>query len=440
MKARPDSGATIGILSLLGLAAALLSIVIPALLTAPRSPLFVGGSLGLFPGDIFGAVISVYFWAFAGIRSIAKAIGLVVASTFAYFVATFSGTILGVFASAAMGLHSNWDTDSAQLRADMVAPLLVAGVLGSFLILAAVLRLYSVETSWRRLLSKSLPWSLVGGLLGLVGWGLGPTLGVSIWSTLKSYQLIPPNEDMQYAARSMTVNQYSVNIVWQIGMAIILGIVLSETKFVPAAPGAHAVPERQLKPSNAFLFALMAIPLAFFVILSFPENYQEMLWHRAHREELAAGPISHVPKIDTTPADAMLILTPIGKYLPEPARAVHSTIGQLYSVRYSLPSTPGVDPSSVGPHVDVVVQDWPSGWAKSELENQGQGFSKIAHKNAYGASVEERTKFGNRVLFKRSPEAYYAWMSNDRIVLMQFYSVDPDEFLKKYLEKYPSTL
>jgi hypothetical protein len=263
---------------------------------------------------------------------------------------------------------------------------------------------------------------------------------MSVWSTLKSHQLVPPNEDMQYAARSMNLNQYSVDMVWQIGMAIIPGIVLSETKLVPAAPGAHAVPERKLKPSNAFLLALMAVPLAWFVIISLPDDYQNMLWHRAHHEELAAGPISHIPKIDTTPADTMLILAPIGKYLPEAALAVHSTIDQFYSVRYSLTGGPHDGPSSIGPHADVVVQDWPSGWAKSELENQGQGFSKIAHKNAYGASVEERTKFGNRVLFKRNPEAYYAWMSNDRIVLMQFYSVDPDEFLKKYLEKYPSTL
>jgi hypothetical protein len=136
----------------------------------------------------------------------------------------------------------------------------------------------------------------------------------------------------------------------------------------------------------------------------------------------------------------MLILAPIGKYSPEQARAAHSTSGQDYSVRYSLSGRPSAGPSSVGPHVDVEVQDWPSGWAKSELPSQGQGFSKNAHQNAYGASVEERTKFGNRILFKRDAEAHYAWMSNDRIVLMKFYSVDPDEFLKKYLEKYPSTL
>jgi len=440
MKTRPSPTATIGILSLLGLLSALLSILLPALLTAPRSPLFVGSSLVFFPGDIFGAMIAVYFLTYAGIRSVTKAIGLVVASSFAYFSSFFSGAILGMFASGAMGLHSNWDTDSAELRADMVAPLLIAGVLGAFLVLAAVLRLYSAETSWRRVMRKSLPWSLVGGLLALAGWGLGPSLGMFVWSTLKSHQLVPPNEDMQYAARSMNVNQYSVDIAWQIGMATVLGIVLSETRPAPAAPSTSAISKQKLKPNDAFLLVLMIVPLACFVILSLPNIYQEMLWHRAHHEEIAAGPISHIPKIDTTPADTMLILAPIGKYLPDQAHAAHSTSGQDYTVRYSLPRKLGAVRTSVGPHVDVEVQDWPSGWAKSELENQGQGFSKIAHKNAYGASVEERTKFGNRVLFKRNPEAYYAWMSNDRIVLMQFYSVDPDEFLKKYLEKYPSTL
>lgn len=439
MKAKPDPAATIAILALLGLVSALLSIFVPALLTAPRSPLFVGSSLGVFPGDVFGAVIAVYFLTYAGVRSVAKAIGLVVASTFAYFVAWLSGMFLGMFASGAMGIQSNWDTDSAELRPDMVAPVLVAGVLGAFLVLTAVLRLYSAETSWRRVMSKSLPWSLVGGLLALVGWGLGPSLGVLVWSSLNSYQL-GPNEDIGYAARSMNLNQYSANIIWQTGIGMILGITLSEARLVPTTANAGAIPKQKLKPSNAFLLALMAVSLAWFVIPSLPNDYQEMRWHRAHREELAAGPISHVPKIDTTPADTMLIPAPIGKYLPEQARTVRSTIEQDYSVRYSLSERPSAGSSSIEPHVDVEVQDWPSGWARFELPLQGQGFSKIAHQNANGASVEERTKFGNRLLFKRGPEAHYAWMSNDRIVLMKFYSVDPDEFLKKYLEKYPSTL
>jgi hypothetical protein len=386
-------------------------------------------------------MLAVYFLTYAGIRSVTKAIGLVVASSFAYFVAFFSGAILGMFASALMGLRSNWDTDSAELRADMVAPLLIAGVLGAVLVLAAVLRLYSAETSWRRVMSKSLPWSLVGGILALVGWGLGPTLGLSIWSTLKSYQLIPPNEDLQYAARSMNLNQYSANIIWQAGMGMILGIMLSETRLVPTAASAGAIPKQKLKPSNVFLLALMAVPLAWFVIVSLPNDYENMRWHRAHREELAAGPISHIPKIDTTPADAMLILTPIGTYRPEPARAEHSPLDQDYSVRYSHSGNPEVGPCCVGPHVDVLVQDWRSGLGRSE-------FGPVPPPDAKNKWAELRIEFGNRVLYRRDADSslLFTWLSNDRLIKIRFYPIaadefpGTDEFLKKYLEKYPSTL
>ena len=58
MKTRPDPAETVGILSLLGLVAALLSILIPVLLRARSSPLFVGSSLGIFPSTrciLFGS-------------------------------------------------------------------------------------------------------------------------------------------------------------------------------------------------------------------------------------------------------------------------------------------------------------------------------------------------------------------------------------------------
>src|SRR4029077_13437123 len=98
---------------------------------------------GVFPRGVFRGGIAFFFLTFAGVRSVAKAIGLVVASTFAYFVAWLSGVFLGMFASGAMGIQSNWNTDSAELLPDMVAPVLIAGVLGAFLVLTAVLRLYS---------------------------------------------------------------------------------------------------------------------------------------------------------------------------------------------------------------------------------------------------------------------------------------------------------
>src|SRR3984893_2726511 len=136
MKKRPDPGATITILSSLGLVAALFSTLVPALLTARGSPIFVGSNLGMFSGDIFGAVISVYFCAFAGFRSVTKAVGLVIASTLAYLVAFGSGIFAGMLLSPALGLK--FGLRSGDL-AGMAVPLLVGGVTGAFLVLAAVL-------------------------------------------------------------------------------------------------------------------------------------------------------------------------------------------------------------------------------------------------------------------------------------------------------------
>src|SRR5579864_3303171 len=138
MRSKPRA-VTIGILTLLGVASAFISILVPALLREPRSPLFVGSTLGIFPGDVFGAFISVYFLTYAGIRSLTKVVALVIASTFSYFLSWLGGTFLGMLVSGALGLQLQ--SESGDLEAGMLAPLLIAGISGAFVILWAVLRL-----------------------------------------------------------------------------------------------------------------------------------------------------------------------------------------------------------------------------------------------------------------------------------------------------------
>src|SRR3984893_12702131 len=254
MKKRPDPGATITILSSLGLVAALFSTLVPALLTALGSRMFVGSNLGMFPGDIFGAVISVYFWAFAGVRSVTKALGLVIASTLAYFVAFGSGIFLGMFLSPALGLK--FDVRSGDL-AGMAAPSLVGGMTGAFLVLVAVLRLYSSETSWRRVASRAFQWSWCGAVLALIGWMLGSALGRAVWSALESLHLNELPQEM--ATRDGVPNFYSVHIVWQIGMGVILGILFSEAPLEPVPSATQSVPTRKLNLGNAFFFGIMAL-------------------------------------------------------------------------------------------------------------------------------------------------------------------------------------
>jgi len=446
MKASSNPAATIGILSLLGLASAFLSTLIPALLTTRGSPMFVGSSLGLGPWDIFGAMISVYFWAFAGIRSVTKAIGLVVASTVAYFAAMILGMFSGMALSSAMGFQLN--TESAELGAGMVAPLLVAGTAGAFLIIVAVLRLYSEDT-WRGVLSKAFQYSWVGGVFALLGWGLGPSLGEAIWSALDSVGLSDLGREM-LTHDATALNGFSLHIVWQVGMAVALGVMLSEIRLVPTPPAVRATPARKFDFGNAVLFGVMALVLIWFGIRWVPDEYRDMRWHRTYAKHVAETPsFENLPPIETSPAEAMLILTPFADYLPD---EVHAGAGQYtaavpvqygsYTIRYSLAGAPKAGPN-VGAHVDVQVQEWPNAdWAAWILAENG--FSPSLQ-----SGMEESIHFGNRIvgvqITQRARQFWgsggrFGWRSNNHIVVIEAYSVNPDEFLRKYLEKYPSSL
>jgi len=437
-----ESLSTITLLSILGLTAGCLSIVIPALLTGWTSPLFVGSSLGIFPGDIFGAAISVYFLVFAGIRSVVKATALIVSSAFAYFMAMLIGIFGGGFLSASMGLQANHA--SAELDASTVLPVSIAGSVGAWIVLAAVLRIYS-ETSWRRVVAKSTPWSLVGGLLGLVGWGLGPSLGSATLAVLEFLHL--ETMDKSTAAAGGTLNGYSGHLVWQSGMGVVLGIVLSETRLLlPTRANEPTAAARKWSISNLILFGLILLAIVSYTVRWLPIEYRDLQGNRAFAKHFATRPSAEsLPQIAIAPADTILIVAPFDRYEPDRPHAGtgHWSSGpkpQVYSVRYRLPGAPDSGPD-VGPHVDVQIQDWPNpDWANWELAEQG--FS-TAHKG-----IEESNRFGNRILQTQGDpkapnrwgtSARYGWSSGNRVIFLDVLATDPTDFLKRYLEKYPST-
>src|ERR1700690_3981281 len=78
MRGRSSPGRSILILSVLGLLAALTVVPHATVADGAALPLFLGSSMGISPRDVFGALIAICFWNYAGIRSVAKAIGLVV--------------------------------------------------------------------------------------------------------------------------------------------------------------------------------------------------------------------------------------------------------------------------------------------------------------------------------------------------------------------------
>jgi hypothetical protein len=161
------------------------------------------------------------------------------------------------------------------------------------------------------------------------------------------------------------------------------------------------------------------------IIRWLPDANREMHGQRAFARHAAEKPSSdNLPQIETAPADAMLIVTSFGEYLPErasagPGRAVVGPAPQVYSVRYSLPGAPKQGPD-VGPHVDVNVQEWPnSDWARWELAEQN-------YSPTMNNATEETIKFGNRIVstrgsgnssYKWGPSSSCAWSSSNRLVM-----------------------
>lgn len=102
--------------------------------------------------------------------------------------------------------------------------LFLGGAIGGFLILASALLLFTRERASRALV-VAIFWSLIGGVLGIVGWALGPSLGLALWLGLHSLHLTLPGEGLRNAL-GWTSHTYSILIVWQTGIAVLLGFLL----------------------------------------------------------------------------------------------------------------------------------------------------------------------------------------------------------------------
>jgi hypothetical protein len=442
MHAKRQPAATIAVLSCVGVLAAILSILLPSLLMGRTSPIFVGSALGIFPGDVFGAVLAMYFAVFAGIRSITKAIGLIIASTFAYGVAYFGGTFLGMFVAGT--LHFSIDPgNSGDLTAGMVAPIGIAGVIGAFVLVTAVLRIYAGELSWQRVLKASFACSAAGGFLALRGWALGSPLG----SLLYRMQPSISGQDMNFAARGGALSLLSAHLVWQAGMGVVLGVLLSDIPLTAAQPQPRGRAGLKLNLGNILLFGCMGLALVWYVRRWLPDEFRDSRWQRAYAKHVADTPSAeNLPQIELQSADAMLILAPFGEYLPRrPGAGMGHNVAvsgpqfQGYNVRYSPAGAPDGGPK-IGPHVDVHIEEWPNAaWAKWELSN-----GNLAPELNMG--IEQPVKFGNRVIYQHAPSdrwgpnQTYAWVSQNKIVTIELSSVPADEFLEKYLQRYPSSL
>jgi hypothetical protein len=179
------------------------------------------GKLGFYGiGSVFGAVMGIALAAIKVLRGAWKATLLIVPMATAY--------VFSVVAAAIFGLLNNFGNASASRGTSTPAVAVFAGgVVGGYLVLAAVLAIAIYPAvALRTLALKSLDWSPIAGILGVIGWGLGPSLGMTVWHVMQSAGLTAPGETAQNALLSDTSHSMSLFVVWQTDMGFVLASAL----------------------------------------------------------------------------------------------------------------------------------------------------------------------------------------------------------------------
>jgi len=92
------------------------------------------------------------------------------------------------------------------------------------------------------------------------------------------------------------------------------------------------------------------------------------------------------------------------------------------------------------PDVEIRVTQWPnSAWSSYEMEGIHYGFGA-----GYFSRVKTTQKFGNAIMMganqKEPGKGKFYWTSGPVLIEINSNISDPDEFIREYLERYPSSL
>jgi len=160
-------------------------------------------------GAIFGSSTAAYFVLCEGLPS-RRAIFLVIASAaaypFAYYASIFFLQLLVLAGSSEVDLE--------------LTIVFVCGVTGGFLVLIAVSHAFQRLGSTIGALRTEMIGSLFSGIVGVVAWRLGPSVGKTFWSALPTSAL----------PSGQTLNFYSLYPIWQMAMALFIAAMVAHRR------------------------------------------------------------------------------------------------------------------------------------------------------------------------------------------------------------------
>ena len=177
----------------------------------------------LLPGTLFGVSLSLRLWLRKIQRSFWKTVIIVAASSMALFSSVLAGGGIEYF-SPLSPVH---DPGKGFSEVSAVA-LFVGGTMGAFLFLAPILLLARSEVPWTSALLRALCWSPVGGVLGIIGWNLGPWLGAFLWPMQDALGVTVSNDRFAYALAQGRAGINSLLLVWQTGVGLLLGFAVNQ--------------------------------------------------------------------------------------------------------------------------------------------------------------------------------------------------------------------
>jgi hypothetical protein len=154
-----------------------------------------------FIGAFLGVVLPLYHWLFEERRSVWRAVGFLIASTCAYYLAM----VLGMMSMSSLKFLR---FSIFGINREEVTLMVVGGFVGANILYLAYALLYCHGTKARAFFSGWALTAILGSVLALVGYGIGT----------------------KFAAAGSDVDICTLFIVWQAGIACTLGFMMIQAE------------------------------------------------------------------------------------------------------------------------------------------------------------------------------------------------------------------
>lgn len=284
-------------------------------------------------------------------------------------------------------------------------------------------------------------------------------------SILQRSHLTPSGEIYETAITQQTPEWISLAVVWQVGVALSLGLMMSIERKVACADLRPVSLARPVRIFSGMALTLVSV-LFFFTIFAFLGWYglRFVQAEQAHAHRLEAlkksraetPSVENLPPIQPMTVGQALVLEDLGGFFAEEPR-LSTSRGELKTFGDFAPIPPLIEYS-----VDYVPQkDAPIGSHQPRVTAQVSQFPNAAwarynakYPSGFNVALNELkdlvivTKFGNRIVMNATMRysdgggrLEFLWPCGDVVVTLRYETREVnEEFLKRYLDKYPSAL